>query len=52
MLLTYSNDMQKAMGIKAETAKEADRFNIWFVYTLKINRRNCLIFMNTAIDLQ
>lgn len=48
MLLTYSNDMQKAMEIKAEIAKETDKSNIWFVHTLKINRRNCVIFMNTA----
>ena len=48
MLLTYSNDMQKAMEIKAETAKETDKSNTWFVHTLKINRRNCVIFMNTA----
>lgn len=48
MLLTYSNDMQKAMEIKAETVKEADKSNTWYVHTLKINRRNCVIFMNTA----
>lgn len=48
MLLTYSNDIQKAMGIKAETIKETNKFNTWYVHTLKLNRRNCVIFMNTA----
>lgn len=48
MLLTYSNDMQKVMGIKAESVKENDKANSWYVHTLKLNRRNCVIFMNTA----
>lgn len=48
MLLTYSNDMQKAMGIKAKPVKENDKANTWYVHTLKINRRNCVIFMNMA----
>ncbi len=48
MLLTYSNDMQKAMGIKADPVKETDGSNTWFAHTLKINRRNCVIFMHTA----
>lgn len=48
MLLTYSNDMQKAMGIKAETTENADKSNTWYAHTLKINRRNCVVFMHTA----
>lgn len=48
MLLTYSNDMQKAMGIKAETAEKVDKTNTWYAHTLKIKRRNCVIFMHTA----
>lgn len=48
MLLTYSNDMQKAMGIRAEAAEKVDKSNTWYAHTLKINRRNCVVFMHTA----
>lgn len=48
MLLTYSNDMQKAMEIKVQPSNENDKTNTWYAHTLKLNRRNCVIFMNTA----
>lgn len=47
MLLTYSNNMQTAMGIKAETAGKVNKSNTWYAHTLKINRRNCVVFMHT-----
>ena len=48
MLLTYSNDMQKALGIKADAADSTDKGNTWYAHTMKINRRKYVIYMHTS----